>query len=171
MDFSLSDEQRMMVDAARRLVDKHIQPILDAHDKDRALPKPAILEIMAKAAELGLTSARIPEHGGGAGLRMLDYGLLGEQMPPSVALILQPHEAGTGATGARRAYAEHPGRYARDPHAHPGPGTDRHRSVPIAGGASAFAVAVLQTGSSDHRPRRQPSPRRAVAGGREIASP
>lgn len=95
MDFSLSEEQRMMVDAARRLVEKHIQPILDANDKDSALPKPAILEIMEKAAQLGLTSARIPEEGGGAGLRMLDYGLIGEQMPACVALILQPHEATT----------------------------------------------------------------------------
>lgn len=95
MDLSLSEEQRMMVDAAKRLVEKHIQPILDANDKDSALPKDAILKIMAKAAELGLTSARIPEEGGGAGLRMLDYGLIGEQMPASVALILQPHEATT----------------------------------------------------------------------------
>ncbi|HEX6298748.1 MAG TPA: acyl-CoA dehydrogenase family protein [Burkholderiales bacterium] len=95
MDLSLSEEQRMMVDAARRLVDKHIQPILDAHDRDRALPKAAILKIMGKAAELGLTSARIPEAGGGAGLSMLDYGLITEQMPASVVLILQPHEATT----------------------------------------------------------------------------
>lgn len=95
MDFSLTEEQRMMVDAARRLVEKHIQPILDANDKDRALPKPAILRIMEKAAELGLTSARIPEEAGGAGLRMLEYGLIGEQIPASVALILQPHEATT----------------------------------------------------------------------------
>jgi len=95
MDFSLSETQRMMVDAARRLVDKHIQPILDANDKDRGLPKPAILEIMGKAADLGLTSARIPEEGGGAGLRMLDYGLIAEQIPPSVTLIVQPHEATT----------------------------------------------------------------------------
>lgn len=95
MDLGLSEEQRMMVEAARRLVDKHIQPLLDANDRDRGLPKPVILKIMAKAAELGLTSARIPEEGGGAGLKMLDYGLIGEQMPACVALILQPHEATT----------------------------------------------------------------------------
>jgi alkylation response protein AidB-like acyl-CoA dehydrogenase len=93
MDFSLSSEQRLMVDAAKKLVDRHIQPILDGNDRDRPLPKAAILEIMAKAADLGLTAARIPEEGGGAGLRMLDYGLMAEQIPPSVALILQPHEA------------------------------------------------------------------------------
>jgi alkylation response protein AidB-like acyl-CoA dehydrogenase len=93
MDFSLSSEQRLMVGAAKRLVDKHIEPILAANDRDRPLPKAAILEIMAKAADLGLTSARIPEEGGGAGLRMLDYGIIAEQIPPTVALILQPHEA------------------------------------------------------------------------------
>ena len=95
MDFSLSEDQRLMVEAARRLVDRHIRPIMEAHDRDSALPKPAILKIMEKAAELGLTSARIPESGGGAGLSMLDYGLITEQMPPSVVLIVQPHEATT----------------------------------------------------------------------------
>ena len=95
MDFSLSDEQRMMVDSARRMVEKHIQPILDENDRDRALPRAAVLKIMATAADLGLTSARVPEAGGGAGLKMLDYGLIGEQIPAQVALILQPHEATT----------------------------------------------------------------------------
>ena len=77
------------------MVADHIQPILDGNDRDRPLPKAAILAIMAKAADLGLTSARIPEAGGGAGLSMLDYGLIGEQIPAQVALILQPHEATT----------------------------------------------------------------------------
>ena len=95
MDFSLSEEQQMMVDSARRMVEKHIQPILTENDRDKPLPKAAILKIMAKAADLGLTSARIPEEDGGAGLKMLDYGLIGEQIPAQVALILQPHEATT----------------------------------------------------------------------------
>lgn len=95
MDFSLSVEQQMMVDAARRLVEKHIQPVLDRNDPDTPLSKPAILAIMVKAADLGFTSARIPEQGGGAGMSMLDYGLITEQMPPTVGMILQPHEATT----------------------------------------------------------------------------
>ena len=95
MDFSLTFEQQMLVDAARKMVETHIQPILDANDPDKALPKSAVLSIMEKAAELGLTSARVPEEGGGAGLSMLDYGLMGEQIPPAVGLILQPHEATT----------------------------------------------------------------------------
>lgn len=95
MDFSLTFEQQMLVDAARKMVETHIQPILNANDPDKALPKAAVLAIMEKASELGLTSARVPESGGGAGLSMLDYGLMGEQIPPAVGLILQPHEATT----------------------------------------------------------------------------
>lgn len=95
MDLSLTFEQQMLVDAARKMVETQIQPILDAHSPDDALPKSAVLAIMERAAELGLTSARIPADGGGAGLSMLDYGLMAEQIPPVVGLILQPHEATT----------------------------------------------------------------------------
>ncbi len=95
MDFSLTTEQQMMVNAARRMVETEIQPVLEANDRDKGLPKSAVLKIMAKAADLGLTGARIPEVGGGAGMSMLDYGLIGEQIPPCVGLILQPHEATT----------------------------------------------------------------------------
>lgn len=93
MDLSLTVEQQMMIASAKRLVETEIDPVLDSHDRDKALPKAAILKIMKKAAELGMTSARIPEEGGGVGLSMLDYGLMTEQIPPSAGLILQPHEA------------------------------------------------------------------------------
>ena len=95
MDFSLTAEQQSRVDSVKRMVADHIQPILDANDRDKSLPKAAVLKIMEKAAALGLTSARIPKAGGGAGLSMLDYGLMGEHIPPSVGVILQTHEATT----------------------------------------------------------------------------
>ena len=95
MAFSLTTEQQLRVDAAKRMVENHIQPILDANDRDKGLPKAAVLKIMGKAAGLGLTSARIPRAGGGAGMTMLDYGLMGEQIPPAVGVILQTHEATT----------------------------------------------------------------------------
>jgi len=93
LDFALSDEQQMMVDAARRLDEKFVQPLLASHDRFKALPKQAILEVLQKVADLGLTAARIPEEGGGAGLKLLDYGLMVEQLPPSIMLMVQPHEA------------------------------------------------------------------------------
>lgn len=93
MDLALSDDQQMMVDAARRVREKFVDPLLAAHDRFQGLPKQAVLSVMHKAADLGLTAARIPEDGGGAGLKMLDYGLMVEQLPPTIMLMVQPHEA------------------------------------------------------------------------------
>ncbi len=95
MDLAPNEDQKMFVEAARRLNEKFVQPLLAAHAPDRGLPKAAVLQLLEKAADLGLTAARIPEEAGGAGLKMLDYGLMVEQLPPSVMLIVQPHEATT----------------------------------------------------------------------------
>jgi alkylation response protein AidB-like acyl-CoA dehydrogenase len=95
VDFGLNEEQQMLVDAARKLHEKFVEPLLAAHDRDRPLPRPAVLSLLDKLSGLGLTSARIPEAGGGMGMKMLDYGLLVEQFPPTIGLIMQPHEATT----------------------------------------------------------------------------
>lgn len=95
MDFAPNEDQRMMVEAAQRLNEKFVQPLFDSHDKTRGLPKEAVRSLLQKASDLGLTSARIPEADGGAGLKMLDYGMRVEQLPPSMMLIVQPHEATT----------------------------------------------------------------------------
>ena len=95
MDFGLNEEQQMLVDAARKLHEKFVEPLLAAHDRDRPLPRPAVLSLLDKLSGLGLTSARIPEAGGGMGMKMLDYGLLVEQFPPTIGLIMQPHEGTT----------------------------------------------------------------------------
>lgn len=92
MDFNLTAEQTLLRDAARSMVERDIQPILDAHDADKPLPKPAVLDIYAHFARQGLTAARLPEAAGGSGLRMLDYGLMFEQLPPWLAISLIAHE-------------------------------------------------------------------------------
>lgn len=95
MDFKLTDDQEMLVDAAKKISERHMQPLLASRDRRTALSKQDVLEILSKAADIGLTSARIPEDGGGMGMKMLDYGLVMEQMSPTVGLIVQPHEATT----------------------------------------------------------------------------
>ncbi|SAL01700.1 acyl-CoA dehydrogenase [Caballeronia calidae] len=92
MDFTLTHEQRMMVDTTRRLNEEVLQPILDAHPCHRSLPKAATKEVLQHLAQLGLTAARLPEFAGGPGLSALDYGLMCEQLSPTVAFILLPHE-------------------------------------------------------------------------------
>lgn len=135
MDFSLSSDQTMMVDAARRIAQERLLPILDAHGKDQPLPREAVLKVLQYGADLGLTGARIPEAEGGAGLRMLDYGLMMEQLPPTIGLILMPHEA----TTARIHYGS--------------PGELRERFVPdlIAGRRIGCTGTTEPDGGSDPR--------------------
>ena len=92
MDFDLSEEQCAMRDAVRAMVERDLQPILSAHDPEAVLPKAAYLDIMGVLARQQLTAPRLPGDAGGAGLSMLDYGLLFEQLPPRIGMNLMSHE-------------------------------------------------------------------------------
>ena len=92
MDFQLTSEQRMIQESTRRMVEKDIRPILDAHDQDAPLPKQALLTILQHCGRQGLTAARVPEEAGGAGLSTLTYGLMMEQLPPVVTLAVLGQE-------------------------------------------------------------------------------
>src|SRR5688572_12741568 len=90
-----------MRDSMRRLAEREIEPLLREHDAGTSLPKSAFQKALRALAELGLTSARLPESAGGPGIRMLDYGIMLEQLPPAIGLSLIAHEASTA-----RLYAE-----------------------------------------------------------------
>ncbi|MFA7944798.1 acyl-CoA dehydrogenase family protein [Pseudomonas brenneri] len=90
--FDLNSDQTFVIESTQRMVAQKIQPELDAHPVDKPLPKAAMLRIFAALAELGITAPRLPESAGGGGLKMVDYGLIIEQLPPVVALSLLSHE-------------------------------------------------------------------------------
>jgi alkylation response protein AidB-like acyl-CoA dehydrogenase len=92
MDFQLTSEQRMIQESVRRMVSRDIQPILVAHDPNAPLPKEAMRQILQLCSSQGLTSARVPEASGGAGLPTLVYGLMMEQLPPVVTLAVLGQE-------------------------------------------------------------------------------
>lgn len=92
MDFDLTPDQEAMRDAGKRLVERHITPVLERHPRDRALPKEELRTMLHHFAGMGLTSARLPVAIGGSGISMLDYGIVFEQIPPAVALGLMSHE-------------------------------------------------------------------------------
>ena len=92
MNFAPTDEQEMMVAATARVVRERIAPLMRKHPVNQPLPKAAMLQIYAALAELGITAPRIPVEAGGGGLKMLDYGMMIEQLPPVVALSLISHE-------------------------------------------------------------------------------
>jgi len=104
MDFQLTSEQRMIQDSTRRMVERDIQPVLDAHDPDQPLPKEVMRGLLQVCAGQGLTSARVPQSAGGAGLPALTYGLMFEQLPPVVGFAL----VGQEATAARIALESSP---------------------------------------------------------------
>ncbi len=92
MDFTPNSDQVAMVDACRRMLAADIEPILKKHPADRPLPKEAARQVLKHLARLGLTAARLPEEAGGPGMSALDYGLMMEQLPPTVMFILMPQE-------------------------------------------------------------------------------
>lgn len=92
MDFQLSAEQELMRDSTRQLVKRDITPLLEANDPNKALPKEVALNIFRALSLHGLTAPRIPESDGGSGLKMLDYGIMFEQLPCAVAMAIMAHD-------------------------------------------------------------------------------
>lgn len=56
-------------------------PVLAGHPGDAPLPKAAMLEILQACAELGMLGGRMPAALGGSEMKMLDLGLIYEQVP------------------------------------------------------------------------------------------
>ncbi len=92
MSGAVTPEQEAMRDAIRRLIQRTIEPELARHDRNAALPKPALLTILGALAELGLTAVRLPPAAGGPGIAMVDYGIMFEEIPPAVAVALLAQE-------------------------------------------------------------------------------
>ena len=92
MEFQLTEEQTLIRDSAISMVERDIQPILDAHPVDQSLPKPAIRQLHEITARQGLSAPRIPVSKGGGGMKMLDYGLIYEQLPAWFAVSVMAHE-------------------------------------------------------------------------------
>jgi alkylation response protein AidB-like acyl-CoA dehydrogenase len=92
MEFERTEDQALLVDSARRMVETEIQPILNRNPQDRPLSKAEMLKIFAVFSREGLTAARLSVEAGGSGMKMLDYGMVYEQLPPVVAISLLSHE-------------------------------------------------------------------------------
>lgn len=76
MDFSLTEEQRMMIDAARKVGEAFGPDYWRQHDRDEEYPA----ECWKAICDAGLAGAMLPEEYGGAGLGMLDTALIVEEL-------------------------------------------------------------------------------------------
>jgi hypothetical protein len=76
MDFSLSDEQRAIEDAARAFAEAELAPHAAAWDETETFP----VETLRKAAALGFAAIYIDPEQGGAGLGRLDAAIIFEAL-------------------------------------------------------------------------------------------
>jgi len=76
MDFSLTEEHKMIQDTARDFADKELVPIAEEVDESREAP----LEIVKKLGELGFMGMMVPEQYGGAELDDISYVLAMEEI-------------------------------------------------------------------------------------------
>jgi hypothetical protein len=90
VQFSLTDEQRLLRQAVREFAEAEIAPHVREWDEAQRFP-PALI---GKMAELGLMGIQFPEQWGGAGMSAIDYCLCLEELArvdPSVALSVAAH--------------------------------------------------------------------------------
>ncbi len=76
IDELLSDEQRMVRDAARQWVSKEVSPIIEEHCQKATFPK----HLLKGLGEIGAFGPYIPQEYGGAGLDHISYGLIMQEL-------------------------------------------------------------------------------------------
>src|SRR5262245_18644671 len=76
LDFSLSDDQKELVEAARRFARERIIPVAAECDRESRFPR----DVFEAAHEVGLVNATVPSEYGGAALGELENALIAEQL-------------------------------------------------------------------------------------------
>ena len=80
MDFSLSHEQRMIVDSVRAFVENEIYPYEEEVEQTGEVRADLARQIIDKALEVGLYAANMPEEIGGGGLNAFDMTLMDREL-------------------------------------------------------------------------------------------
>jgi alkylation response protein AidB-like acyl-CoA dehydrogenase len=95
VNFSLTEEQRLLRKSVREFAESELRPHVMAWDEAQHFP----LELLPKLAELGLMGIQFPENYGGAAMSAVDYCICIEEIArvdPSIALSVAAHN-GLGA--------------------------------------------------------------------------
>jgi butyryl-CoA dehydrogenase len=81
MNFELSQDHKVLRDAVRDFVEKEIKPIAMQIDEEHMIPE----ALVQKMAEMGFLGSYLPEEYGGAGLDMLSYAIVVEEVSKACA--------------------------------------------------------------------------------------
>lgn len=89
MDFSLNDEQKMMIDTLRRFIAEELKPLEDEIEDKGCLDNAKAQAIHAKGKALGLYGMNMPAELGGGGLSNLDRILCEEQFGHTTDILIR----------------------------------------------------------------------------------
>jgi acyl-CoA dehydrogenase len=89
MDFSLNDEQKMMIDTVRRFIAEELKPLEDEIENQGFLDDAKARAIHEKAKSLGLYGMNMPADLGGGGLSNLDRILCEEQFGHTTDILIR----------------------------------------------------------------------------------
>lgn len=76
MNFELTHDQKVLQSAVREFVENEIRPVAAKIDEEHRIPD----ELVAHMAEMGFLGSYFPEEYGGAGLDMMSYAILVEEI-------------------------------------------------------------------------------------------
>ncbi|MDP4299194.1 acyl-CoA dehydrogenase family protein [Leptothrix discophora] len=89
MDFSLNDEQKMMIDTVRRFIREELQPLEERLEADGELDDATATAVFERSRSLGLYALNMPAELGGGGLSTLDRILCEEQFGHTSDLLIR----------------------------------------------------------------------------------
>ena len=89
MDFALSEEQRLLVETARRFVRAELMPLEREVEQTRQLDPAKARDIFEKSKALGLYAVNIPVEYGGGGLSAVDTCLAEEQFGHTTDILIR----------------------------------------------------------------------------------
>lgn len=89
MEFSLSDEQRMLIDTVRRFIGEELKPLEDEVEAQGFLAADKARAIFGKSRSLSLYGLNIPAEFGGGGLSAVDTMLCEEQFGHTTDILIR----------------------------------------------------------------------------------
>ncbi|MGE0640529.1 MAG: acyl-CoA dehydrogenase family protein [Thermoanaerobaculia bacterium] len=147
MDFSLTEEQQAIREAARRFAREVVSPGVEEWDESQRFPR----EVIDQAGELGFLGVIFPEELGGAGLGYVEYVLVVTELSkvdPSIGISIAAHNS----LGTNHIYKF-------------GNAAQRERWVtPLASGRKIAAWALTEPGSGSDAAAARTSARKVDGG-------
>ena len=80
LDFTMTDDRRMLVDTVRKFVENDVQPLEQEVEELAKIPDDKLRAVRSKAQSLGLFAMNMPAEVGGGGLSMVDICLVEEEL-------------------------------------------------------------------------------------------